>query len=75
MNKETPISAKDFEELFRPRSFMPAEEPYLGPRMYSLGWRTGVYHGHKFYEHTGGSMDRHFFQIFAYYAGGMLFAT
>jgi len=60
MNKETPIPAKEFEELFRPRSFMPAEEPYLGPRMYSMGWRTGVYHGHKFYEHTGGSKDRHF---------------
>jgi CubicO group peptidase (beta-lactamase class C family) len=54
MNKKTPLSAAGFGELFRPRTIMPFEEPYTGPRMYSLGWRTGVYHGHRFYEHTGG---------------------
>lgn len=60
MNKETPISVKELEELFRPRSFMPAEKPYLEPRTYSMGWRTGIYHGHRFYEHTGGSKDEKF---------------
>jgi CubicO group peptidase (beta-lactamase class C family) len=54
MNKETPMSKLGLEELLRPRTIMPFEEPYTGPRAYSLGWRTGVYHGHQFYEHTGG---------------------
>lgn len=55
MNKFTSLSAPSFDELFRPRTIMPFEEPYIGQRMYSLGWRIGVYHGHRFYEHTGGS--------------------
>jgi CubicO group peptidase (beta-lactamase class C family) len=54
MNKNTPFSAAGLEELLRPCTIMAFEEPYTGPRMYSLGWRTGVYHGHQFYEHTGG---------------------
>jgi len=54
MDKKTPLSAAGLEELLRPRTIMPFAEPYTGPRMYSLGWRTGVYHGHRFYEHTGG---------------------
>ncbi|KAH8821993.1 putative penicillin-binding protein [Xylogone sp. PMI_703] len=53
-DKTTPLSADALEELFYPRTIMPFEEPYLTSRMYSLGWRTGVYHGHRFYEHTGG---------------------
>ena len=54
MDKDTPLPAGGLEELLRPRSIMPFEEPYTGPRMYALGWRTGVYRGHRFYEHTGG---------------------
>jgi CubicO group peptidase (beta-lactamase class C family) len=54
MSKKTPLTAAGLEELLRPRTIMSFEEPYTRPRMYSLGWRTGVYHGHKFYEHTGG---------------------
>jgi CubicO group peptidase (beta-lactamase class C family) len=57
MNQKIPLSAAGLEELFRPRTIMPFEEPYLAPRMHSLGWRTGVYHGHRFYEHTGGIKD------------------
>ncbi|KAE8450774.1 hypothetical protein EG329_005687 [Mollisiaceae sp. DMI_Dod_QoI] len=54
MDKKTPLSAASLEELFHPRTIMPFEEPYLVSRMYSLGWQTGIYHGHRFYEHAGG---------------------
>lgn len=57
MDRKTPLSAAGLQELFRPRTIMPFDEPYLTPRMYALGWQTGVYHGYRFYEHTGGSKD------------------
>lgn len=52
MEKTGPISAWD--ELTRPRTLMPLQEPYTGSRAYALGWRVGVYAGHEFLEHTGG---------------------
>lgn len=54
MSQKTPMSAQGLEQLLRPRTLIPLEKPYTGPQAYSLGWRTGVYHGHQFYEHTGG---------------------
>ena len=54
MEKKTPLSNAGLEECLRPRTIMPFAEPYTGNRMYSLGWRTGVYKGERFYEHTGG---------------------
>lgn len=52
--KSTPLSNKAFQEWLRPRTIMPEEPPFTGPRMYALGWRTGVYHGQQFYAHSGG---------------------
>jgi CubicO group peptidase (beta-lactamase class C family) len=54
LNNSTPLSKQGFEAIFTPRTLMPIEEPFTGPRSYSLGWRTGVYHGQRFYEHSGG---------------------
>ncbi|KAJ5088695.1 beta-lactamase/transpeptidase-like protein [Penicillium angulare] len=41
-------------QLWEPRTLMPADAPFTGPRAYCLAWRTGVYHGVQFFEHTGG---------------------
>jgi CubicO group peptidase (beta-lactamase class C family) len=54
LNNSTPLSKLGFEALFTPRTLMPIEEPFTGPRSYALGWRTGVYRGQRFYEHSGG---------------------
>ncbi len=54
LNNSTPLSEGGFEALFIPRTLMLIEEPFTGPRAYALGWRTGVYHGQRFYEHSGG---------------------
>lgn len=55
LNKSTPLSPKGAEEIFTPRTLMlPLEDAYTGPRSYALGWRIGVYHGHRIWEHTGG---------------------
>ncbi|KAG0652787.1 hypothetical protein D0Z07_0667 [Hyphodiscus hymeniophilus] len=54
LRKETPLSEKGFEAVFTPRTLIPIEEPFTGPRSYGLGWRMGVYRGQRFYEHSGG---------------------
>jgi CubicO group peptidase (beta-lactamase class C family) len=54
MNKSTPLSKSGFESWLRPRTIMPSDPPFTGPRLYALGWRTGVYRGHQFYTHSGG---------------------
>lgn len=54
LNESTPLSKNGFEAWFTPRSLMPIEQPFTGPRLYALGWRTGVYHGQRFYTHSGG---------------------
>ncbi|KUJ14891.1 putative penicillin-binding protein [Mollisia scopiformis] len=54
ISKTTPFSSASLEQLLRARSIMGSEEPYTGSNMYALGWRTGVYHGQQFFEHTGG---------------------
>jgi len=54
MNKTTPLSEAGHEAVWRPRTIVPFSEPYTGCRSYCLGWLTGVYQGHRFYEHTGG---------------------
>jgi hypothetical protein len=56
LKKSTPLSKIGFEAVFTPRSLMPIQEPFTGPRAYALGWRIGVYRGQKFYEHTGGML-------------------
>ncbi|KAJ5225737.1 hypothetical protein N7468_006962 [Penicillium chermesinum] len=40
-------------QLWQPRTLIPTEEPFTGPRAYALGWRTGVYRGVQIYEHSG----------------------
>jgi CubicO group peptidase (beta-lactamase class C family) len=54
IDKDTPLSKAGFEALFMPRTLMPIEEPYTGPRAYALGWRTGVYRGQRVFKHSGG---------------------
>lgn len=54
LHNTTPLSKQGFEAIFTPRTLMPIEEPFTGSRSYALGWRTGVYHGQRFYEHSGG---------------------
>lgn len=54
ISQENPLSKKGWEAVFNPRTLMPIEEPYTGPRAYALGWRMGVYKGQRFYEHSGG---------------------
>lgn len=53
-NNTTPLSKEGFEAVFTPRTLMPIDEPFTGPRSYALGWRMGVYHGQQFFEHSGG---------------------
>lgn len=43
-----------WNELLKPRMLTPETAPFTGPYAYCLGWRTGVYHGHRFYQHSGG---------------------
>ncbi|KAJ5259437.1 hypothetical protein N7478_012418 [Penicillium angulare] len=47
-------SEETVRQLWEPRTLMPSDEPFIGPRAYCLGWRTGVYQGVQFFEHTGG---------------------
>jgi len=54
LNNSTPLSKQGFEAIFTPHTLIPIEEPFTGPRSYALGWRAGVYHGQRFYEHSGG---------------------
>ena len=54
INRDTPLSKAGFGALFTPRTLMPIEEPYTGPRAYALGWRTGIYRGQRLFEHSGG---------------------
>ncbi|KAI9826733.1 MAG: hypothetical protein M1819_007278 [Sarea resinae] len=54
MEQKTPLSKSGREAIWLPRMLMPLEEPYTGPRAYAFGWRTGVYQGQRFLEHTGG---------------------
>ena len=53
IKKETPLSKAGFEALFTPRTLMPIPEPFTEPQAYALGWRTGVYQGQRFFEHSG----------------------
>jgi CubicO group peptidase (beta-lactamase class C family) len=54
MRKTGPLSEKGHKAIWTPRTLIPEGPPYTGSRSYSLGWITGVYHGHQFYEHNGG---------------------
>ncbi|PWY72783.1 penicillin-binding protein [Aspergillus eucalypticola CBS 122712] len=49
-----PLSPAVYKAIFEPRTLLPSEEPFTGPRAYALGWYTGVYQGVQFFEHTGG---------------------
>jgi len=51
---KTPLSNTGVEALLTPRMLIPAQEPFTGPGAYALGWRTGVYRGQWFFEHSGG---------------------
>lgn len=41
-------------QLWEPRTLIPADKPFTGPRAYALGWETATYHGVQLYEHSGG---------------------
>ena len=56
LNKSTPLSKNGFEACFTPRTLMPFDQPFTGPRLYALGWRIGVLHGQRFYTHSGGML-------------------
>ncbi|KAJ5719356.1 beta-lactamase/transpeptidase-like protein [Penicillium malachiteum] len=46
-------SPETFHQLWEPRTLIPAEAPFTGPRAYALGWKTECYMGIQIYEHTG----------------------
>ncbi|PYH98253.1 beta-lactamase/transpeptidase-like protein [Aspergillus ellipticus CBS 707.79] len=54
LNQTGPLSPAAHRAIWTPRTLMPAEAPFTGPRAYALGWNTGVYRGVEFFEHTGG---------------------
>jgi len=54
MTRSDVLPPSAWSELFKPRMLTPDTKPFTGPYAYSLGWRTGVYHGHRFYQHSGG---------------------
>ncbi|PWY92655.1 beta-lactamase/transpeptidase-like protein [Aspergillus heteromorphus CBS 117.55] len=49
-----PLSQDMRRAMWTPRTIMPSQAPYTGPRAYALGWWTGVYRGVEYFEHTGG---------------------
>jgi hypothetical protein len=50
-----PISPASISELLTPRTLVLEKEPWLnGPKAYTLGWITGNYRGHEYFEHSGG---------------------
>ena len=55
MKKDTPLSEAGHEAVWRPRTLLPYAAPFTGCRSYALGWETGIYQGHQFYEHAGGT--------------------
>ncbi|PYI07577.1 beta-lactamase/transpeptidase-like protein [Aspergillus sclerotiicarbonarius CBS 121057] len=54
LNHSPPLSPDVYKAIFEPRTLMPSEPPFTGPRAYALGWWTGVYQGVQYFEHTGG---------------------
>ncbi|KAI2838440.1 hypothetical protein CBS147343_9092 [Aspergillus niger] len=54
LNQTEPLSPAVYKAIFEPRTVLPPEAPFTGPRAYALGWYTGVYQGVQFFEHTGG---------------------
>lgn len=56
MYKTGLLSSEVHKAIWEPRTLLPtdAEGSFTGPLAYALGWNTGVYQGHQFYEHTGG---------------------
>jgi CubicO group peptidase (beta-lactamase class C family) len=54
MKRTTPLSEKAHSAMWTPRMLQPEEQPYTGSTYYCLGWISGVYQGHRFYDHAGG---------------------
>lgn len=54
LNQTEPLSKAVYKDIWEPRTLIPEAAPYTGPQAYALGWRTGVYQGVQFYEHSGG---------------------
>jgi Beta-lactamase len=56
-----PLSKAGHKALRTPRTVIldTDNEPtaFTGPQAYALGWRTGVYRGVEFFEHSGGMMS------------------
>jgi hypothetical protein len=56
INQTPPISKAGHHALKTPRIHIespPGTSPYTGPTSYALGWVTGVYRGHLWYQHSG----------------------
>lgn len=56
MYKTGPLSDGTRKAIWEPRTLIPdnPNDPFIGVTAYALGWSTGVYQGHRFYEHSGG---------------------
>lgn len=57
VNMAPPISIEGHKALRKSRTLLDpiiGLSPYTGPGAYSLGWHTGVYRGHEFFQHSGG---------------------
>jgi CubicO group peptidase (beta-lactamase class C family) len=73
INQSPPISKAGHQALRAPRSFVdqPLDNPpFTGTEAYTLGWVTGVYRGHQWFQHGGMSeafgADVIFFPVLKY---------
>ncbi|KAH8665971.1 beta-lactamase/transpeptidase-like protein [Tricladium varicosporioides] len=52
-----PISEDGYRELFKSRTLCEKDDYFIGGSVgisgYTLGWHTGVYHGHEYFQHDG----------------------
>jgi len=56
LNEAAPLSAKGHSDIKKPRMILDTSKfgPYDTATMYSLGWFTSSYKGHRVYTHSGG---------------------
>lgn len=54
MTRSNVLPPSTWDDVLRPRMLTPEVKPFTGPYAYALGWRTGVYRGQRFYQHSGG---------------------
>jgi hypothetical protein len=54
ISKSDVLPKTAWDELLKPRTVSVERVPGAGPDLYALGWHSGMYKGHQYYEHSGG---------------------